>query len=54
VILITLLELRRSINQIANFMLRNDWTSNTIQFVMIMGHVGCDGAELFVFQLSVQ
>ena len=53
-ILITMLELWRSVPQIVYFMLSNDWTSNTLQFIVIMGHVGCDGAESFVFQLAVQ
>lgn len=35
-------------------MLSNDWTSNTLQFIMITDHVGCDGPELFVFQFAVQ
>ena len=49
-----MLELWRSVPQIVYFMLSNDWTSNTLQFIVIMGHVGCDGAESFVFQLAVQ
>jgi hypothetical protein len=44
----------RFIHQIAYYVLSSDWTSNTLQFIMIMGSVGCDGAESFVFQLAVQ
>jgi hypothetical protein len=35
VILIAVLELWRSIPQIAYVMLSNDWTNNTLQFIVI-------------------
>ena len=42
-ILITVLELQRAIHQIAYFISSNDWTSSTLQFIIIiMGHVGRD------------